>query len=424
MNITPISMPTSEMVHVLLSIICLVSLAQIFGNLFSKFYMPKVIGEILSGIILGPSILGLFAPEIHYNIFYSFEFQPKILGFFYWVGLILLMISAGFQFNPVPLNNKSKKIVITLLLGSTILPIFGGYLYYNVYDFSIYKGNNGTDFSLWLIIAISIAITSIPVISKIFIDLNIANTKFAQIILTTAIIHDLLLWIALDIAISEATSPEVNIIITTIATIAFLILSMWISRFILLNEKKTSSITFSPISAISINFCISFALIILVHFLHIHTIFGALVSGIIVGSVKNDDLNEAREKICEFALAFFIPLYFAIVGLKINLSSHFDLKLFLMFFVISSILEIGSVFLSMKALGKNFLTSLNFGVAMNTRGGPGIVIASIALEYKIINETLFVTLILTAIATSLTAGVWFKHILNRKLELYDEELQS
>ena len=133
MGISPISLPITEMVHILLSIICLVSLAHILGHLFCKFHMPRVIGEILSGILLGPSLLGAFAPEMHSSIFYSFEYQPQILGLFYWVGLIMLMISTGFKFNPAPLNKENRKVVITLLLGSTILPIIGGYLYYNIY---------------------------------------------------------------------------------------------------------------------------------------------------------------------------------------------------------------------------------------------------------------------------------------------------
>jgi Kef-type K+ transport system membrane component KefB len=88
-----------------------------------------------------------------------------------------------------------------------------------------------------------------------------------------------------------------------------------------------------------------------------------------------------------------------------------------MFFLISSFLEIISVFLSMKIMKKDSLSSLNFGIAMNTRGGPGIVVASIALECGIINEKLFVALILTAITTSLLTGTWFKFIIDRKLPL-------
>ncbi len=424
MNITPISLPIFEMIYILVSIACLVLLAHILGNLFCKFHMPRVIGEILSGILLGPSLLGELAPEIYSYILCSTEAQPKILGLFYWIGLIMLMISAGFKFNPIPLNKKSRKVVIALLLGSTILPIIGGYSYYHVYDFSMYKGLNGTDFSLWLIIAVSIAITSIPVISKIFIDLNIANTKFAQIILTTAIIHDLFLWIVLDVAIKESSAGQNSATLTTFVTIVFLLISILISRFAVSMENITSLLSFSSVPAISLNLCASLILVILVHFLHIHIIFGALVSGIIIGSIKNNDLSHGREKICDFSLAFFIPLYFAIVGLKINLSSHFNMQLFLGFFVISSMLEIGSVFLSMKVLGKTFLASVNFGVAMNTRGGPGIVIASVALEHKIISEELFVALILTAITTSLMTGAWFKWVIHRKFELYDEMLST
>lgn len=421
MNIIAISLPINELISILTAIILLVSLANILGNILTKFCMPRVVGEIFAGIILGPSLLGSIAPEFYNSIFYAFPEEPKILGFFYWIGLITLMISTGFKFNSHTVSSPEKKVIVTLLLGSTILPILGGYVYYNIYDFSIYKGNQSTDSALFLVIAISIAITSIPVISKIFIDLNIVSTKFAQIILTTAVIHDLVLWIALDVAIKESSGSGNNAIFTAFTTLIFLILSIIVSRILKVFSSLSSNSYFNPVSAISINFSISLIMIILVYYLQIHIVFGALVSGILIGSINNIEFKNARNKICDFSLAFFIPIYFAIVGVKINLPSYFELHLFVMFFLISSFLEIVSVFLGMKIIKKDSLSSLNFGVAMNTRGGPGIVVASIALEHGIINEKLFVALILTAIMTSLLTGAWFKFILDKKLPLYAED---
>jgi Kef-type K+ transport system membrane component KefB len=144
------------------------------------------------------------------------------------------------------------------------------------------------------------------------------------------------------------------------------------------------------------------------------------MAGIIISTLPKETFQTARDSVSEFSLGFFIPIYFAIVGLKINLPAYFDMNLFVTFLFISSLLEIGSVFLALMVMKMNWLTSLNFGLAMNTRGGPGIVIASIAYEFSIINESFFVVLILAAIITSLVSGTWFKFVLNRGWSLYDE----
>ena len=147
------------------------------------------------------------------------------------------------------------------------------------------------------------------------------------------------------------------------------------------------------------------------------------MAGIMVGSLVKGSFQVAKDAISNFSLAFFIPIYFAIVGLKLNLLASFDLKLFLAFLFISSLLEIGSVVLGLRLARKSLLTCINFGFAMNTRGGPGIVIASLAYEFSIINETFFVVLILVAIATSVISGAWFRFILRQGWPLYNEQLE-
>ena len=159
-------------------------------------------------------------------------------------------------------------------------------------------------------------------------------------------------------------------------------------------------------------------MIVMANSLGINIAFGALMAGYIIRTLSDKTFQSARDSISSFSLSFFIPIYFAIVGLKINLVSHFDVNLFLTFLFISSFLEIGSVCLGLRALKMDWLTRFNFGMAMNARGGPGIIIASMAYEFSIINEAFFLILILVAIVTSMISGSWFKFVLNRGWPLY------
>ncbi|HJD57639.1 MAG TPA: cation:proton antiporter [Rickettsia endosymbiont of Sericostoma sp. HW-2014] len=418
MDFPAIVLKEVELRQLFLSIFSLLVSAHFFGYIFNKCSLPRVIGEILGGIILGPSCFGFIFPEYCNKLFNFFPEQGKILSFLYWIGLALLMLSAGFKVNHTS-GFKEKKLLFVLIISSTLLPILGGWSYYKFYDFTPYRGHLANDLSMSIVVCVSIAITSIPIISKIFIDLNIINSQFAKIVLAAAIFHDLILWVALDVAINNTVRENSNLFIVTFITILFLVFSLLVGPYLINYVTKLRGNLLLKSSSIGYLISVCLFIIIIANCLNVNIVFGALMAGVIICTLPNAEFQFTRDLISEFSLAFFIPIYFAIVGLKINLPSYFDLKLFLSFLLVSSLLEIGSVFIGIRLLKKNCLTSLNFGFAMNTRGGPGIVIASLAYEFSIINQIFFVVLILVAIVTSLISGIWFKFILNRNWSLYE-----
>lgn len=420
MQLSNIYISTNELGQLFLSILVLLIFSYSFGQLFNKYNLPRVVGEILGGIVLGPSCLRLISPEFYNNLFNFYPEQGKILAFLYWLGLILLMLSAGFKVNKEA-SFKDKKVILNLIISSTIFPILGGLVFYHLYDFSAYKGIASTDLSIAMIVCIAIAVTSIPVISKIFIDLNIINSQFAKIVLATATFKDLILWMALSVAVKTATEGDSNIILVAGYTLLFLIFSLLLGPYLANYFSALKNAWISKKFPIGYILGVCFLMIVITTLLGINIAFGALMAGIIIGRLPSQYFSAARTTISDFSLAFFVPLYFSIVGLKINLPAHFDLNLFVTFFCISSIIEIGSVLVGLHFLNKNWLTRLNFGVAMNTRGGPGIILATIAFESGIINEAFFVALILVSIMTSLISGAWFEFVLNKGWLLCEEK---
>jgi Kef-type K+ transport system membrane component KefB len=151
--------------------------------------------------------------------------------------------------------------------------------------------------------------------------------------------------------------------------------------------------------------------------LNVNTIFGAFLAGVTLGVMPANSFSKEKGHIKEIALAFFTPIYFAIVGLKLDLIRQFDVQFFLFFLLFTTAFETAGTLLASKLIRKDWLTSFNFAVAMNTRGGPGIVLATIAYDLGIINATFFVTLVLIAILTSLLAGTWFRYMLSKGHEL-------
>ena len=278
--------------------------------------------------------------------------------------------------------------------------------------------------ALNIIIGIAVAITSIPVISKIFIDLGIINTSFAKIVLATATLHDVILWVALAIA-TGLVSTEIlsfsKIASTVFITIVFFGLALFVMprlvRFS--NGAKYNFLLKSSTSAYVIFICFLFSAVAGV--LEVNIIFGAFLAGIVIGAMPHEQFGKAKEHIKDISLAFFIPIYFAVIGLKLDLIYHFDLWFFLGFLLFATTFQALGTLLALKLAKEDWLSSFNIAVAMNARGGPGIVLATIAFDLGIINQTLFVTLVLIALVTCLLAGYWFKYVIAKGWPLLNHE---
>lgn len=414
-----ISLSNIELTRFLFAIILLLFSSHLFGYIFQKINMPRVIGEIFGGLLLGPSFLGFFAPEVYSWIFNSFPAEGKLLSGFYWLGLVLLMFISGFELQN-SFKKDDKKIILALLFGGTILPFLAGFLIPNFYDVSFLYGKVNNPLAFNIILGIAIAITSIPVISKIFIDLNIINTRFAKIVLAIATIEDILLYAALAIATGIISTK--NFSQSTIGTtIAFSFLFLAVGLIILpkilnyLHDLKINYLKKSSTSGYILLLCFSLAAI--ANILNVNIIFGALIAGVALRIDKNSQFEKVKTSIKEFSLAFFIPIYFAIVGIKLDLIHHFNILFFIGFLLFAVFFKLLGIIISARLLNKDWLSSLNIGIAMNARGGPGIVLATIAFDIGIINEDFFSSLVMLAIITSLVAGYWFRFILNNKLEL-------
>src|SRR5258706_2442322 len=202
-----ISLSDIELTRFFVAIVALMGLAHVMGSLFGRLHMPRVIGEIAGGLVLGPTLLGAIAPGAYRWVFTAFPEEGKLLAMASEFGVVLLMFMSGMEIR-ARFAREDRKVAFPLLAGATLLPVLLRVSAPRVFNFKPYLGPSWNISSLTIIIGIAVAITSIPVISKIFLDLGIMHTRFARICLTVATVEDIALWGLLAVAISLSKSAH------------------------------------------------------------------------------------------------------------------------------------------------------------------------------------------------------------------------
>ena len=397
----------NEIMMTLTALACLLAGAFLIGRLFEKIQAPKVVGEIIGGMLFGGTFLGAAMPDLMGSIFNSYSEEGKVLNIFYQLGLSFLMFSSGYN-TKIDLQKKNSRIFLSLFIGSTIIPMIAGLAFVKGFE-PYFIGTANSSAAFLLVFIIGIAITSIPVISKIFFDMGIINTRFANVVLTASTLQDLCLWILLNTAIDIALSEELNI--GNMCVVIFLTLALFLLVHFIGRKLENVDIRISNSSFMQLCFISLFVIVAALSYLKINIMYSAFLTGYIIRSITNKDKN-AEEKvkcITDFSFAFFVPVYFALVGIQLNLLHNFSLLRFVVFFAIAFALEwIGTVILLLVATKLRKKVIWNFGITMNARGGPGIVLATVAYNYGIINVEFFTVLILTTMLSSLLAGYWLR----------------
>ncbi len=407
-----------ELMSVLLSLSLLLLFAFSFGKLFQLLHAPKVVGQITGGIILGGTCLGLLFPDIIFGVFQSFAEEGKTLNIFYQLGLIFLMFASGLN-TKIDMNHDNAKIVGILFIGATILPFVVGFFIYPLF-MEDFIGELNSANAFMLIFLISLAVTSIPVISQIFFDLKLMGTNFANTVLTVATIQDLFLWIFLNVAISMATGHGKELsgmLVTIVVTIALFIIAHQASKLTKVHATMSSA------SFCTLIIAFLFLMVTSLSYFHINLMYSAFITGYIVKFLAKNKIDYLEEikAVSDVSFSFFIPIYFALIGIQLNLVHDFSFERFLVYFMVAFGLEFIGCYLALQFTNLKTRAVLNFSIVMNARGGPGIVLATVAYYYKIINVEFFTILILTTMLSSAVAGYWLEFQKKVDVSIFTEQ---
>ena len=411
------SLGQTEIIRTFISLSLLLGSAFLFGTLVEKIKGPRVVGEILGGMLLGGSGLFLLAPDLLNSSFNAYPEEGKVLNVFYQLGLIFLMFLSGFS-TKIEVSRRNSKIITLVFLGATVLPMAGSIPFFNMFQ-EYFIGDSGNVFSYRLVFAIGVAITSIPVISKIFFDMGIMNTRFSNAVLTVSTFQDLLLWILLNMATRAADSGKLNLadtVIVAVSTIGMFVIVTVISKF--MNNIRIKL-------PVNVFFTLSFIALLLVcgllYMAGINIMYSAFLVGYIVKTImgSSEEAKTGIKYLEHFVFSFFVPIYFALVGIQLNVFHNFSILRFLAFFGIAFGLEFAGTWLFLIPGKVSNSTKFNFAITMNARGGPGIVLATVAYGSGIISIEFFTVLILTTMLSSMIAGYYLRFRQRQSKDVFD-----
>jgi Kef-type K+ transport system membrane component KefB len=419
-------MSTEELGPLTLALLLLVAGANLLGHLAVQLRQPKVVGEILAGIILGPSLLGLVAPGFTAQLFGDGEKDGAtvVLGFLYHFGLLLLMFVSGASVRHV-LDRENRRPTAWILGLGTALPFFFALTIVPFLPLDAFLGPVGSRPAAILVFAISAAVTSIPVITKIFYDLGILHTRFASLMLGIAVLEDIVLWgvLALATAIASATAATGGAGLAGTVSLhvgvnaAFVLLGMTVLPRILRRAGRARWNVVARQSPIAWVMAVFLAYVSAAAALDVTLAFAAFLAGYgVVGGAAAAQERAFRvpiDAVTHVAGAVFVPIYFAIVGYRLDLGRGFSLPMLVAFLLGSTLVVLVSVGLAARLAGFRGLDVFNLALTHNARGGPGIVLASVAFDAGIISASFFTTLVLTAVLTSQACGAWLDHVLRR-----------
>lgn len=388
----------------LAQIIMIILVARFFGWVFKKIGQPSVIGEIIAGIALGPSLLGMYCPDFFHALFPANSLEN--LKFLSQIGLILFMFVIGMELDIKVLKNRAKEAIV-ISHASIVIPFALGIgLAYFVYNRFAPEGVKFLSFSLFMGIAMSI--TAFPVLARIVQERGMHKTKLGAIVITCAAADDITAWclLAVVIAIVKAGTFVSSLYIISLALLYVLLMIFLVKPFLkrigdLYGTKDSLS---KPVVAI-------FFLTLIIssyatELVGIHALFGAFMMGSIMPDVAKFR-TVFIEKVEDVSVILLLPLFFVFTGLRTEIGLLNDPYLWKVTGFIILVAVVGKFFgsaLAAKFVGQSWRNSLIIGALMNTRGLMELIVLNIGLELKVLTPEVFTMMVIMALVTTFMTG--------------------
>jgi Kef-type K+ transport system membrane component KefB/nucleotide-binding universal stress UspA family protein len=390
----------SSIVLVLFQVLVVIGLSRLMGLVFRGLRQPLVIGEIVAGIMLGPSLLGLVAPSVSAALFPP-ETVP-FLNILSQVGLIFFMFLIGLELNPKYLQGQLHAAInishVSILVPFSLGAILALLLYPQISSSDV----SFTAFALFLGAAMSI--TAFPVLARIITENNLQRTRLGSLALTCAAVDDVTAWCLLALAIAVTRTNSMTAALPTILESALYIGFMFtVGRSFLKRLSKyydrTGKLTQFVLAGIYMGVVAS---ALITELIGIHLIFGAFLLGAVIP--KNAGLTrELAEKTEDFVLTFLLPIFFAYSGLRTQIGLLNRPELWLLCGLVL-VVAIGGKFigtyLSARVCGFDNRESSALGWLMNTRGLTELIVLNIGLSLGVISPVLFTMLVIMALVTT------------------------
>lgn len=407
---------SSEVLPFLFLVGGLLLAARLMGEVFRLIKLPQVMGELVAGILLGPSCLQIIAPDFYQSFFTDQKNAGIAFDGLSRIGILLLLFVAGMEINLKTIKKKAKSAAAISLSG-IFIPFavgFGATWYLNHYLFP-----NGVEdkLSSSLFMGTALSITALSVLAKILIDIDMIKSKFGNLMMTAAMIDDLIGWLLFSLVVSVANLKkdgdfdtwQVMFMVVGFATFILTIGRKLIHWCFIFSNKYLSR--GGGTLSVAIIFCFLGAMF--TEWLGLHAIFGAFLVGIAVGDSEHFS-HRTKEMLHDIVTYIFAPLFFISIGFRVNFIQNFDLSIisFVLLIAVIGKLVGGIIGARIGKFGKHESIAIGFG--MNARGSQEIVLGLIALNAGLITDQVFVALVVMTFVTILMAGPAIKYFIARQ----------
>ncbi len=396
----PRSIPQSHLLsQVLIALVTIISAARIFGFLCQRVGQPRVIGEVIAGIALGPSLLGQFAPDAMVFVFPS-TITP-VLGILAQLGVILYMFLVGLELNSGLLHSRAQATV-AISHASIIGPfLLGAVLALSAYSTYAPAGVTFTSFALFLGVAMSI--TAFPVLARILTDLRLDKTELGVMALSCAAADDVTAWCLLAFVVGVTQADLYGAVITIILSVCYISVMFGLARPVMIRLLAPLKNTELSVNATAWVLVAVLASAVITEFIGIHAIFGAFLLGAIIPH-DSHVARSFRKKLEDVVSILLLPVFFAYTGTRTQiglLSESSDWWFCSLIILVATVGKFGGTLIASRFTGLDWRTSASLGILMNTRGLMELIVLNIGLDLGVISPTLFAMMVLMALVTTI-----------------------
>ena len=403
----------SALMRLLVALVLIVLTSLAVGRIFKRVGQPHVMGEVVGGILLGPSLLGVLAPEVQAALFPA-SVLPHI-GMHAQLGIILYMFLVGLELD-LGVIRRSGHVTIAISHASIVVPfMIGALLALTLYPTLAPPQISFTVFALFL--GVSLSVTAFPVLARILTDRNISRSRMGTIALACAAVDDATAWCLLAVVVSIAHARASDALITILLTIAFvtfmLLVAVPVVRRVLPSIERQALSSRTALTVALVGLLASAAT---TEYIGIHGLFGAFLFGAVIPG-RSLLAGQVKQRLEDVVAILFLPAFFAFTGMRTEIGLVNGLSewmLCLLIVAAACVGKFGGTFIAARFVGIPMRDATALGVLMNTRGLVELIVLNIGLDMGVLSPKLFTMLVIMALATTLMTGPLLTRLLRRE----------
>jgi len=405
--------------HILLFLVQLLILmgcARGAGALLRRFNQPSLPGEILVGLLLGPTILGRYVPELHQLLFPAEQIQWAMLDTVAWLGVLFLLLDTGLEVDfSIAWRRRGSALIIAV--SDIILPILIVFAVF-IWMPDRYFVDPAQRWLVCLFVATVLTISELPATARVLSELKLLKTDMGYLILSALTANDIIGWVLFTILLGMFTTTQVAlgpIALVVAGTIGFAALAMSLGRYLSIKGfayLKTRNLP-EPGTSLTVTVLLGLLFGCITQWMGIHALFGFFLAGIVVGEAKAVS-EQTRNVISQMVHTLFVPIFFATIGLKVDFLGGFDWLAFLVVFIAGTGGRYLGAWFGVTCSSVPRMNRDLISIAHTPGGIMQIVIAVLALESGIITSGIFVAIIFSAILSTMLMGPWMSRSFARR----------